>query len=136
MANKAKHAFGSEAKIQEALAAGTIDAYDILFLDEKKVGWISKSGEVVIAEGEKNVIKVTELPVADGKENVVYIFENQGYIWDSTQSKCIPLAQDVDVTAIEEKVTNLETAIETKVDEKTVDDKIEAALTGMEIVEF
>lgn len=136
MANKAKHAFGSEAKIQEALAAGTIDAYDILFLDEKKVGWITKNGEVVIAEGEKNVIKVTELPTTDGKEDVVYIFENQGYIWDSTQSKCIPLAQDVDVTAIEEKVTNLETAIETKVDEKTVDDKIEAALTGMEIVEF
>lgn len=136
MANKAKHAFGSEAKIQEALAAGTIDAYDILFLDEKKVGWITKDGEVVIAEGEKNVIKVTELPTTDGKEDVVYIFENQGYIWDSTQSKCIPLAQDVDVTAIEEKVTNLETAIETKVNEKTVDDKIEAALTGMEIVEF
>lgn len=136
MANKAKHAFGSEAKIQEALAAGTIDAYDILFLDEKKVGWITKDGEVVIAEGEKNVIKVTELPTTDGKEDVVYIFENQGYIWDSTQSKCIPLAQDVDVTTIEEKVTNLETAIETKVDEKTVDDKIEAALTGMEIVEF
>lgn len=50
MAMKAKHAFGSEAKISEALAAGKIDAYDILFLDEKKVGWVNKSGEVVIAE--------------------------------------------------------------------------------------
>lgn len=50
MADKARHAFGSEAKISEALAAGTIDAYDILFLDEKKVGWITKNGEVVIAE--------------------------------------------------------------------------------------
>ena len=50
MANRARHAFGSEAKISEALAAGTIDAYDILFLDEKKVGWVTKDGEVVIAE--------------------------------------------------------------------------------------
>ena len=50
MADKARHAFGSEAKIAEALAAGKIDAYDILFLDEKKVGWINKSGEVIIAE--------------------------------------------------------------------------------------
>lgn len=50
MADKARHAFGSEANISEALAAGKIDAYDILFLDEKKVGWIDKNGEVVIAE--------------------------------------------------------------------------------------
>lgn len=50
MATKAKHAFGSESKISEALAAGKIDAYDILFLDEKKVGWVTRDGEVVIAE--------------------------------------------------------------------------------------
>lgn len=50
MAMKAKHAFGSESKVAEALAAGKIDSYDILFLDEKKVGWVNKDGEVVIAE--------------------------------------------------------------------------------------
>lgn len=50
MANKAKHAFGSEANVSEAIAAGKINAYDILFLDEKKVGWVTKDGEVVIAE--------------------------------------------------------------------------------------
>lgn len=37
MANKAKHAFGSEANIDSALANGTLDAYDILFLNEKKL---------------------------------------------------------------------------------------------------
>lgn len=47
---KAKHAFGSEKNLQNALNSGKIDAYDILFLDEKKVGWVNKNGEVVIAE--------------------------------------------------------------------------------------
>lgn len=136
MANKAKHAFGSEANISKALADGTIDTFDILFLDEKKVGWINKNGEVVIAEGDKDVIKVSELPATGGKEDVVYIFENQGYIWSTDQSKCIPLAQNADVAELETIVTDLQTAVETKVDEKTVDDKIEAALSGMEIVEF
>lgn len=50
MAKKAKHAFGSEKNLQNALNSGKIDAYDILFLDEKKIGWVNKDGEVVIAE--------------------------------------------------------------------------------------
>lgn len=50
MAMKAKHAFGSEKNLQNALNSGKIDTYDILFLDEKKVGWVNKNGEVVIAE--------------------------------------------------------------------------------------
>lgn len=50
MANMAKHAFGSEKNIDSALQAGTIDAYDILFLNEGKVGWIDKNGNKVIAE--------------------------------------------------------------------------------------
>lgn len=61
MAKMAKHAFGSEAKVDAALAAGTIDAYDILFLDEGKVGWIDKEGHKVIAED-----KTTENIVVNG----------------------------------------------------------------------
>lgn len=130
MADKARHAFGSEAKISEALAAGTIDAYDILFLNEKKVGWVTKDGEVVIAEGEKYVIRVEELPVADGNENVVYIYNNEGYIWDGTQ--CISLSKSADLSALEAEIA-------TKVDEATVDAKIETAInnaTTTEVVEF
>lgn len=41
MANKAKHAFGSEANVDTALQNGTLDAYDILFLDEKK-DWLDQ----------------------------------------------------------------------------------------------
>lgn len=70
MAKMAKHAFGSEAKVDEALAAGTIDAYDILFLNEGKVGWIDKDGHKVIAEDKtsENIIVngVTGLGVPNG----------------------------------------------------------------------
>ncbi len=68
MADKARHAFGSETKIAEALAAGKIDAYDILFLDEKKVGWITKDGEVVIAETDLSGVEAELATKADAKE--------------------------------------------------------------------
>lgn len=70
MAKMAKHAFGSEAKVDEALAAGTINAYDILFLNEGKVGWIDKDGHKVIAEDKtsENIVVngVTGLGVPNG----------------------------------------------------------------------
>lgn len=73
--DKARHAFGSEAKISEALAAGKIDAYDILFLDEKKVGWINKSGEVVVAEPDLSGIEA-EIATKANTEDVEAL-ENQ-----------------------------------------------------------
>lgn len=122
MAKMAKHAFGSEAKVNAALAAGTIDAYDILFLDEGKVGWIDKNGEVVIAEGKTQVVRVESLPVENGDAGVIYILNNNAYVWDGSQ--CVPLAPDVSA---------LEAEIATKVDEETVDAKI---ASSMSIVEF
>ena len=47
---RSRHAFGSEANIETALANGLIDEHDILFLDEKKIGWIDKNGNPVIVE--------------------------------------------------------------------------------------
>ena len=92
MAEKARHAFGSELKIAEALAAGKIDAYDILFLDEKKVGWINKSGEVVIAE--------TDL---SGVEAEISTLEAE-------------LANKVDVTEVDAKVESaVESAVESTI---------------------
>lgn len=48
MANVTKHAFGSKEKIEAAKAAGTIDAYDVLHLDNGEMGWIDKNGNTVI----------------------------------------------------------------------------------------
>lgn len=54
MAERAKHAFGTLEKIDQALADGTIDSYDILFVKDANgkpyVGWIDKDGNKVICE--------------------------------------------------------------------------------------
>lgn len=130
---KSKHAFGSLSGISAALEAGTIDEYDILFLDggtdNPKIGWIDKNGDPVIVEGKDQVVRVTELPTENGDENVVYLFKNKGYVWDTTEGKCISMAESADVTALTEKVETLETQIATKVDEDyVVADKPEGTL--------
>lgn len=70
MANKAKHAFGSEKNVDAAIQAGTLDQFDILFLNEGKVGWIDKEGHKVIAEDKtsENIVVngVTGLGVPNG----------------------------------------------------------------------
>lgn len=81
---RSKHAFGSEANFDTAIQNGLIDAYDILFLSEGKIGWIDKNGNKVILEDKEQVIKVEELPET-GVEDVVYICNSKIYIWDGTQ---------------------------------------------------
>lgn len=49
MALISKHAFGSKSNIDTAKTAGTIDAHDILFLDNKEIGWLDKEGNTVIS---------------------------------------------------------------------------------------
>lgn len=54
MAEKAKHAFGSLENIDQALADGVIDSYDILFVKDANgkpyVGWIDKEGQKVVCD--------------------------------------------------------------------------------------
>ena len=49
MAEISNHAFGSKANIETAKTEGIIDAYDVLFLDTKEIGWIAKDGSTVMA---------------------------------------------------------------------------------------
>lgn len=134
MANKAKHAFGTLELVDEALVAGTIDTYDVLFVKDASgkpyVGWIDKDGNKVIVQEDEKIVRVEELPTADGDENVVYIYNNEGYIWDGTQ--CVSLSKSADLSALEAEIA-------TKVDEATVDAKIETAVSeavSVEVVEF
>ena len=162
MSDKAKHAFGSSSGIEAALQAGKIDAFDILFLDgdtEPKVGWIDKNGNPVIVEGEEYVVKVTELPTSNGKEDVVYIYNNEAYIWDATNSKCVSICKPTDLTALEaevatkanaseveaglaakanaSEVTELGVEVSKKVDAATVQAMIEEYSSAViEVVEF
>lgn len=139
---RSKHAFGSEANVDTALQNGLIDAYDILFLSEGKIGWIDKDGNKVILEDKEQVIKVDELPET-GVEDVVYIYNNAGYIWNSVNSEYVPLAKSNDLTALETQVSNLETQMGDKVDaaavQAMVDTKVEEALgdaMSADVVEF
>lgn len=134
MAEKTRIAFGSEDRITKALEDNLINAYDIVCLDEKKIGWIDKEGNAVIVEGEQYVVPVEELPTADGKSNVIYIYGNKGYIWDGT--KCVPMSQDADVVTLTQDVATLQQEMTNKVDEETVDAKIAEAISGFEVVEF
>lgn len=70
MAEISKHAFGSKDNIESAKASGTIDAYDVLFLDNREIGWIAKDGSTVMSTSRTQeaitVNGVTGLGIADG----------------------------------------------------------------------
>jgi hypothetical protein len=70
MPNISKHAFGSKASIETAKTNGIINDRDILFLDNKEIGWINKDGDTVISTSRTQeaitVNGVTGLGIADG----------------------------------------------------------------------
>lgn len=141
MANKAKHAFGMLERVDESIANGTLDSYDLLFVKDANgnpyIGWIDKDGNKVIVEDKVQIVRVDELPTSDGDENVVYIYNNEGYIWDGTQ--CVSLSKSADLTTLETQVSNLETQLDNKVDASTVKTMIDTAVeeaTSGEVVVF
>lgn len=70
MPNVSKHAFGSKENIETAKASGTINERDILFLDNREIGWIDKNGNTVLSTSRTQeavtVNGVTGLGIADG----------------------------------------------------------------------
>lgn len=70
MAEISKHAFGSKENIESAKASGTIDAFDVLFLDNREIGWIAKDGSTVMSTSRTQeaitVNGVTGLGISDG----------------------------------------------------------------------
>lgn len=70
MANISKHAFGSKTNIDTAKTEGTINAHDVLFLDNREIGWIAKDGSTVISTSRTQeavtVNGVTGLGIANG----------------------------------------------------------------------
>lgn len=70
MAIVTKHAFGSKENIDAAKANGTIDAGDLLFLDNREIGWIDKNGNTVMSTSRTQedivVNGVTGLGISDG----------------------------------------------------------------------
>ncbi len=134
MANeRAKHAFGTLEKVDSALAAGTIDAYDILFVKDANgkpyVGWVDKDGNKVIVEEDDEIIVVDgEALPESGELGKVYIFGEDGYFWNG--EKFVSLSKPTDVSALEVEIATKVTAEEVKTMIK------ESADSFVEIVEF
>lgn len=59
MADRAKHAFGALERVDESIANGVLDAYDVLFVKDENgkpyVGWIDKDGNKVIVDNETDL---------------------------------------------------------------------------------
>lgn len=49
MALISKHAFGSKENVDNAKSTGAINAHDILFLDNREIGWVAKDGSTVMS---------------------------------------------------------------------------------------
>lgn len=124
---KSRHAFGAEEGIDSALAQGLIDAYDILFLNGGKIGWIDKDGNKVIAEGKDQVATVDQLPEV-GDANKVYIYDSKFYFWNG--SEFVSPASDGGVAedVVDEKIQNA-----TDVSKAYTDEQIANAIS---IIEF
>lgn len=140
MAKRAKHAFGTLEKIDQALISGAIDNYDILFVKDANgkpyVGWIDKEGNKVICQEEEKIIVVDgeHLP-STGVEGKIYIFGENGYFWNGTEF--INLCKPTDVTDLQTEISELGTEMKQKVDAETVKTIIkEHADSLIEVVEF
>ena len=125
---KSRHAFGSEANVDAAIDQGLVDAYDILFLKEGKIGWIDGEGKKVILEDKQQIVRVEELPVQNGDMGVVYVYNDDAYIWSDVEHKCVPLCEPTDLT-------NLQAEVEKKANADVVDEKFEQVEQAVEQVE-
>lgn len=88
MSNRVKHTFGDSINILAAIESGTINAYDVLFLDSKtepKVGWIDKDGTPVIVDTQKVVMVEDKTLPESGVIGKIYIFEEQAHFWNGTK---------------------------------------------------
>ena len=132
-AMKAKHAFGMLEKIDDALVAGIIDAYDILFVKDKNgkpyVGWIDKDGNKVVVEEDDEVVVVEgeSLPES-GELGKIYVYGSDAYVWNGDEF--VNLCKPTDVSALEEEIATKVTAEEVKTMIKESED------SSVEIVEF
>ena len=70
MAVISKHVFGSKENLETAKSNGTIGPNDVLFLDNREIGWIAKDGSTVMSTSRTQeaitVNGVTGLGISDG----------------------------------------------------------------------
>lgn len=138
---RSKHAFGSSKKLGEVLAAGTVNAFDILYLDgdtdKPLLGWVKKDGNPTFIDTENVVVIEDEALPESGKTGKIYIFNDEGYFWSGAEF--ISLSKPADLTSVQEQldkkadITQVTTALETF--EEKVNEKI-AEEVAIEVIEF
>lgn len=121
MAMKAKHAFGTLEGIDQALADGKVDSYDVLFVKDANgkpyVGWIDKDGQKVVCDDSAELAEL-EAQIA-------------------TKATAKEVDEKIASKADASEVEALQTEIATKVDASAVQTMInEAAVGAIEVVEF
>jgi len=122
---KSRHVFGPEANVDGALLSGDIDFFDILFLDEGKIGWITETGEKFIIEDKVQVRVEDELP-NEGVENVLFVCGKSLYVWDGSEYVLIV----DDYMSLEDRVSKLEDA-SGQIDSHNTSDKAHADIRSI-----
>lgn len=128
---KSKHAFGSEANVDNAIEQGLIDAYDVLFLNEGKIGWVDRDGNKVILEDKEQVALVESLPET-GNADVIYIYGGKIYLWNGAEFVSPMSDGGVSEDVVDTKIENAVTSATESANAYT-DEQIAAAFT---VVEF
>ena len=121
---RSKHAFGSEKNIAAALQKGLVDAYDILFLDEKKVGWIDVNGNPVIID--KQVKHVSSLPLI-GDVETLYIYDSHLYFWNG--KNFVPVTATGEDGGVSEAVVDAKIQIANVAVKQYTDDAIASVMS-------
>jgi hypothetical protein len=145
MAERAKHAFGSLENIDSAIANGTIDSYDILFVKDADgkpyVGWVDKQGNKVVvsndeelAELESQIATKVSAEEVDAKINTTVTDKVNTIVTEKVDAAVTEevkevMAEKVD-TVINEKVdTVVNEKVETLVTEKVTEQVTEKVET-------
>ena len=128
MADKAKHAYGSRAKLSEAIAQGLVDAYDLLFLNGEDetpaIGWVAKDGTPIVLS------PADDLAEAEAKL--------EGELATKANAEDVEtLGSQIAAKADSSDVEDLAAEVAKKVDVETVQSMIDEATVGVvEVVEF
>lgn len=132
MAERAKHAFGSLENIDQALANGTIDSYDILFVKDANgkpyVGWVDKNGDKVVVSNDAELAELeAQLASKVGAEEIVEL-ETELASKANAEEVAAELATKVSSEEVDAKI---ETVVTEKVTEKveTVVEQVETIVT-------
>lgn len=89
--DNSRHVFGSESDVDLAIAQGIIDAYDVLFLSDGRVGWVDRNGSKVITKPGDLVVSQ---PTPPENTHMLWVDTNDESNDDSDEDDAIALATE------------------------------------------